>query len=99
MKKLERLTQEGYHTFLNEKRERVQGPISIGPVITELTETLIPPAKIIENMQKRDSPSVPKIANAYVISEYNGSTNHIRIIEGREKQFTVYAIQFYLMSD
>ena len=50
----------------------------------------------IEQLIARESPVIPKHANAYVASEFNSDTQHLR----GEKFHSVYAIQFYyLMRD
>lgn len=55
---------------------------------------------VINEMSDRNSARIPQHANAYVTSEFNGDTQHIRIDEngsGKETMHSVYAIQFYLV--
>ena len=42
---------------------------------------------------------IAKDANAYVASEFNVSTEHLRNVDGEDKQFSVYAVQFIILSD
>ena len=51
----------------------------------------------LDELAERNSVLIPKSANSYVASEFNGGTQHIRKNDetGEEKMYAVYAIQFY----
>ena len=50
---------------------------------------------LLQGMFERKSMFIPKDANAYAASDFDGGTQHVRTINGVDKQFSVYAIQFY----
>ena len=100
MDKLEKLTQEESGVF-----HRANGDI-LSPRFT------IPVGKIraivvanpcldvseeINKMTKRKSILIPRLANAYVASDFSGDTQHLRKsdLEGHEKFYCVFAVQFY----
>ena len=54
---------------------------------------------VIDEMVQQGSAFIPKSANAYVVSDFNGDTQQVRKDEeGREHMFSVYAVQFYYVS-
>ena len=50
---------------------------------------------LLQEMFDRKSAFIPKDANACSISDFSGDTQHSRKIEGVEKMYAVYAVQFY----
>ena len=54
-------------------------------------------SKFIDKMAEGDSFYIPEGANAYVASDFDGSTQHLRgsTLEGKEKLYCVFAVQFY----
>ncbi len=50
---------------------------------------------ILQDLFEKKSWFIAKDANAYVASEFNVSTEHLRNVDGEDKQFSVYAVQFY----
>ncbi|MBS3094989.1 hypothetical protein J4474_04955 [Candidatus Pacearchaeota archaeon] len=97
MEKLERLFQreEKIGLFNKKGKDITQYCLPLGLIITETTDRFFDPDLIISDMIERNSPRIPQVANAYTISEFNPDTRIIRNIEGKEREFFTYAIQFY----
>ena len=68
----------------------------VGKIRTVVFENFV---EVEEAMNKyaNDYPaSIPKLANSYIISDFNGGTQKImRDDEGKEHILSVYALQFY----
>lgn len=102
MKKLERLSQDAMG-FLHQadKTLLAEGEITrvlrTGKPIPILVQNpCLDLRKVLDEMAEQDSVSIPKDANAYVASDFNSDTQHIRGDDtGIGKYFSVYAIQFY----
>ena len=54
--------------------------------------------ELLQEMFDRKSAFIPKDANACSISDFSGDTQHSRKIEGVEKMYSVYAVQFYQLN-
>ncbi len=54
---------------------------------------------LMQDFFKNKSVFIPANANAYVVSDFHGGTQHIRIIDGEDKPFSVYAVQFYRFAE
>jgi len=97
MEKLEKLTQGEFGLI----RPPYYGsaPVDNAYVVDKIkTITVQHPSDIssaIDEMAERDSVLIPKDANAYVASDFNPETQHIRKTENGEVFCSVYAIQFY----
>lgn len=100
MKKLERLTQEEDGEF----RIFPNGPLlnqsqvwHIGKIKTYITRECLGATLEIERMTPENSDFVPEGANSYVISDFNGMTQHLRPdLHGKGQiNYAVYAVQFY----
>ena len=100
MEKLERLTQDESSrmfklpngNFLRTKDVIFQGKIRTLVVRNPCADI----SQVIDEMAERDSVFIPKEANSYVVSDFNPATQHIRRNDaGEEKNFSVYAVQFY----
>lgn len=50
-------------------------------------------SQVINELTEQNSIFIPKGANSYVASDFDGSTNHMR---EDKNQYSVYAIQFYV---
>lgn len=99
MDKLERLTQGAFSDLhradgTSLRKEQVE---SVGKIMTitvpnpEINATIA-----IDRMAQENSPRIPSRANAYVISDFSGETQHIRKDnDGIERMYATYAIQFY----
>jgi len=100
MNKLEKLTQNESGTL-----HRADGSIlspqyaihkgKIRPLV--VANPCIDISNVIDEMTKEKSVFIPPGANAYVASDFSGDTQHLRKsnLEGDEKFYCVYAIQFY----
>ncbi|MBI2044783.1 hypothetical protein HYT23_01880 [Candidatus Pacearchaeota archaeon] len=104
MAKLERLTQNEYgDLFANDgilnKRSTAADHKVIMPCGKIRTIIFENPVNIEEEMEKyaENYPaSVPKSANAYLVSDFNGGTQKVfRDDNGKEHMLSVYAVQFY----
>ena len=92
MNKLERLTQDEFG-YRQDGWRVFDGNIRpAGKIITiTVPNPCLDISSVIDEFAARDSVLIPKNANAYVASDFNGDTQHLR--DG--KPFSVYAIQFY----
>ena len=99
MKKLEQLTKDesGQLFRANKTPVRAKFLLHKGKI-----KTIVVPnpshciSLIFDEMAERDSAFIPKGANAYVASKFNGDTQHVRKSEeSGEKIYSVYGIQFY----
>ncbi len=54
-------------------------------------------SNVIDEMAERKSVFIPEDANSYAVSDFSGDTQHLRKsdLEGNEKFYSVFAIQFY----
>ena len=98
--KLERLiqTEDKNYFLLREDIEIWAKNIQyIGKIKTLVAEhPCLDISNLIDKMTDDNSDFIPKMANAYVSSEFNPSTQHLKIIPGgKEKFYSIYAIQFY----
>lgn len=50
---------------------------------------------LLQEMHQKKSAFIPEGANACTISDFNGGTQHAREVEGVEKMYSFYAVQFY----
>lgn len=97
MTKLQRLTQDDKGRLLRPDRSAVfQREFSLAGKIQTLTlqngESV---DSVINEMAERKSAWIPPEANAYIASDFNGSTQHLRIGGNFfEHFFSVYAVQF-----
>ena len=95
MEKLQRLIQEETGSLCTKDRTQIFGwyEKSLGKIQTLVVQNpCLDINRVINELAEQDSLFIPHGANAYVASDFNGSTNHIRE-DG--KQWSVYAIQFY----
>ncbi|MBI3623218.1 hypothetical protein HY212_04030 [Candidatus Pacearchaeota archaeon] len=98
---LERLTQDEFgNLFINDRVKIVIPPRDIshrGKIRTVILEN--PSFDVetgIREWAEQYPSSIPKSANAYVISEFNGGTQKIfKDDKGKEHMLSVYAVQFY----
>ncbi|MEK6899915.1 MAG: hypothetical protein AABX05_02210 [Nanoarchaeota archaeon] len=101
MDKLEQLTQGGFSQFFRADGTLLKGgnvyPVEkIRTIVVENSAFGV--AKVLEEGAKKRSLSIPLLANAYVASEFNGGTQKIiRDEDGKEKMYSVYAVQFYFV--
>ncbi len=99
MEQLERLTQGAFGDLhradgTSLRKEQVEGVGRITTIVVPNPE--INAASVIDGLAQRDSPLIPPRANAYVISDFNGDTQHIRKDDaGQERMYATYAVQFY----
>ncbi len=100
MDKLEKLTQDEsgklYHA--NGAKTIPEFTIPIGKIRTlVLANPCLDVSNEIDKMTERNSFFIPKGANAYVASDFNGDTQHLREsdLEGSKKSYSVFAVQFY----
>ena len=100
MDKLEKLTQDGGSLY---RANGISSVHSSGVYLRGKIRTLVVASpcfdisEVIDEMAGRDSLFIPKGANAYVASDFNGGTQHVRQ-DGSErdtKMYSVYALQFY----
>lgn len=56
--------------------------------------------EVLNKMAERNSSLIPNYANAYVASDFDGDTQHVRRDSetGSKKMYSVYAVQFYEFS-
>lgn len=100
MGKLEKLTQDEEGYLFREDGTRIEKINRVGKLITLIVQN---PEYIIDEtikeMAKSNSVLVPKIANAYLRSDFNGGSQHIRINDSTSKEsfYSTYAVQFYLI--
>ena len=100
MDKLEKLTQDetGRLHRADGKLIRLGYAVPIGKIGTiVVANPCLDISNVIDEMAERNSVCVPKGANAYVSSDFSGDTQHLRKsdLEGHEKFYSVYAVQFY----
>lgn len=98
MANLEKLTQdaEGSISRIDESYISQRVIYRRGKMQTLVLQNPESPDSFIKNLSD-DSAFIPSRANAYLASEFNPDTQHIRKPkeDKREKIFSVYAIQFY----
>lgn len=101
MEKLTKLIQDDDGDILKENIYINPSEIkTIGKIKTLMVQTpCLDISEVIDEMTERNSYFIPKLANAYVASDFNGSTQHVRNLEGNEKMFSIYAIQFYYFTE
>ena len=107
MAKLQRLTQDelgrlfradGSHVF----KQDIELVDKIKTLVVQ--HPCLDISAVIDEMCERNSAFVPRDANSYVASDFNGDTQHVRKNPetNKENVFSVYAIQFiddlYLLS-
>jgi hypothetical protein len=95
---LTRLLQEEDKRFLKTKYGKIIDygeTVPMGKIRAVVFENPVDIEKEIESYVKNYPSSVPKDANSYVVSDFNGGTQHVRK-DGKEKEhlYSVYAIQF-----
>ncbi len=104
MNKLEKLTQNedgtlhrADGTVLNLEYAIPRGKIRPLVVVNPVVDI----SSVIDKMTERKSVFIPEGANAYVVSDFSGDTQHLRKsdLEGHEKFYSVFAIQFYYACD
>ncbi|MEK6863486.1 MAG: hypothetical protein AABW53_02205 [Nanoarchaeota archaeon] len=100
MRKLERLTQGEFNEFFRVDGTLVESKyiIPVGKIDTIVVKnSAFGVAKALERMVENKSHFIPPLANAYVASEFNGSTQRVHRNEetGVEHMYSVYAMQFY----
>ncbi len=100
MNKLEKLTQDESGRLhrkngdiLNSKYLSLEGKIKTLVVANPGIDV----SNEITKMAEAKSLFIPKGANAYVVSEFNPDTQHLRKsdLEGHEKLYSVFAVHFY----
>ena len=100
MNKLEKLTQDE-DGMLHRADGRVLSPeyaIPKGKIIPlVVANPCFDISSVIDEMTERKSILIPETANSYVASDFSGDTQHLRKsdLEGHEKFYSVFAIQFY----
>jgi len=102
MEKLEKLTQDetGRLHRANGDWIRPGYAVPIGKMGTiVVANPCLDISKFINEMLERNSVVIPREANAYVVSDFSGDTQHLRKsdLEGHEEFYAVYAFQFYYM--
>ena len=71
---------------------RIAHAYPVGIPITEIVENpVVNDGYVVEEMVRRESPRIQRRANAYIISNFDPGTQHVR--NGR--MYSVYAVQFY----
>lgn len=89
---LERLIQQEEKLYLNRKNGTpVFQEQRIGKMITVVVHSMVSIEQEMRQLEEINSRLIPFHANAYVASEFNADTKIIRA----EKEFSVYAVQFY----
>ena len=97
MKNLEQLAQDdgGFPYKADETSGRAgerSGALLVGkPITIVVKNSCLDIRHVLDEMAERDSTLIPDVANAYVASDFNCDTQHLR----RGKAYSVYAIQFY----
>ena len=100
MTKLQRLKQDELDNLFKADGSRIpKKDIWIVDKIKTLTveHPCLDISAVIDEMSERKSAFVPDFANAYVASDFNGDTQHVRQSSEtkEERMFAVYAVQFY----
>ena len=104
MNKLEKLTQDesGRLYRANGKVLSPEDAIHKGKIRTlVVANPCLDISNAIDEMTERKSFFIPEGANAYAASDFSGDTQHLRKsdLEGREKFYCVFAVQFYYASE
>jgi hypothetical protein len=97
MDKLDQLIQrpDGDLEFKNKYVSRLQAR-QVCPLRTLVIRNPATVKETLDEMAEHNSAFIPKNANSYVASEFDGGTQHVRRDDnGNEKMYSVYAIQFY----
>jgi hypothetical protein len=86
--------------FLNEAQLKIYGKYLIPegkpqPLVVQNPSNEATLEKLIQDLFSRKSMFIPKDANACTISDFSGDTQHKRDVDGEEKMFSIYAVQFY----
>lgn len=55
-------------------------------------------SKHIDQLAAEGSRIIPPLANAYTVSDFSGETQKVHNIKGAEVNFSVYAVQFYIVN-
>ncbi|GEM_PF-3482931 len=95
---LERLTQDEDGTIKSQDGEPINTYHSwpVGKLITHVVENpCLDVSQVVDEMIERNSPLVPRDANAYVVSDFNPDTQAIR----NRRTTSVYAVQFYSIGE
>jgi len=73
--------------------------VPIGLPITFLLHNSENPDEVINKWSENKMAIIPKYANCYALSEFNGSTQHLRKKENEDNEqiYSVYAVQFYYL--
>ena len=103
MDKLEKLTQDesGILHRADGRELHPQCAVPKGKITTIVESNPCDIDGVIAGMAERDSVVIPKGANAYVASDWNPDTQHLRKsnLEGDGKFYSVFAVQFYYASN
>ena len=98
MEKLERLTQDkdGFLYMENGSFIGVNSIRLIGKIKTFVVQNpCLDFSKVIDEIVEKDSRFANSYANAYVVSDFNSDTQHIKEEDNGEKVYSTYAVQFY----
>lgn len=100
MEKLEKLTQEDNGKILDKEGHEITQKFlfQVGKIRTlVVANPILDVSKEIDKMAEQNSCFIPQGANAYVASDWNPDTQHLRKtdLEEHEKLYSVFAVQFY----
>ncbi len=98
MEKLEKLAQDIFGNPCNPNGTLFRSrPYPKGKITTITVENpCLDISIVIDEMAEKDDVTIPINANAYIVSDFNCSTQHTRKDpNGKEKAYSVYAVQFY----
>ena len=96
MKKLVKLTQDEQGNLFMADGSKIQRVFHEDKIRTLVIRNAEGLEACIDALCARNSVLIPKYANCYYASEFNGDTQHIRKNSktGEETMFSVYAVQF-----
>ena len=95
---LEKLTQDELGKFFHSDGREISFAdlIPVGKIRTIVYENFLNISEILEEKAKRYPSFIPYGADSYIVSEFNCDSQHIKKdSKGKEKAYSVFAIQFY----
>lgn len=99
MEKLEKLIQDGEAGIFYPNGNIIYSKeiTPLGKIKTIVVKNPCNIKEHIDELTARDSTIIPKNANAYLVSDWNPDTQHIRKDDSKNKGeiYSVFAIQFY----